>query len=100
MPHGNAKNNPKLHHLYKIQDSEEDEIFKFGISDKPIGADNYSLRMREQVDYLNRAVGWLRFFAEILMRNIVGRAKALDIENEHIDAFFREKGRNPRGNTD
>lgn len=96
--HGNSKKNNRDHHLYAIHDSEEEDIFKYGISDKPIGEDGYSRRMREQVDYLNRAVGWLRFFAEILIRGIAGRKKALKIEDEHIDAYRERHGRNPRGN--
>lgn len=59
--HGNSRDNPKAHHLYAIYDTEENDIFKYGISDKPIGEDGYSRRMREQVGYLNRAVGWLRY---------------------------------------
>jgi hypothetical protein len=98
--HGNSKKNTRLHHLYVIDDAEENDIFKYGISDKPIDADNYSSRMREQVDYLNRAVGWFRFSAEILIRDIDGRAKALDIENTYINAYKKKYGRNPRGNLD
>lgn len=56
--HGNSRQNTKEHHLYPIHDKEEADVFKYGISDKPIGEDGYSQRMREQVDYLNRAVGW------------------------------------------
>jgi hypothetical protein len=74
--HGNLKKNPKLHHLYLVHDTEENDIFKYGISDKPVGDDGYSKRMREQVDYLNRAVGWARYFAIILILDIPGRARA------------------------
>lgn len=96
--HGNSKKNDREHHLYAIYDSEEDDIFKYGISDKPIGNDGYSRRMREQVDYLNRAVGWLRFFAEIIIRGIGGRKKALKIEDEYVEAYREKNGKNPRGN--
>lgn len=96
--HGNSKKNQKEHHLYAIQDKEENDVFKYGISDKPIGKDGYSRRMREQVDYLNRAVGWLRYFAEILIQGIIGNAKARQIEDEYIDAYRKKHGRNPRGN--
>lgn len=96
--HGNSKQNEKEHHLYAIHDKEESDIFKYGISDKPIGKDGYSQRMREQVDYLNRAVGWIRYFAEVLIRGIIGNARARQIEDEHIDAYQEKHGRNPRGN--
>lgn len=55
--HGNSRKNKKAHHLYAIYDKEENDVFKYGISDKSIGEDGYSQRVREQVDYLNRAVG-------------------------------------------
>ena len=96
--HGNSRKNGREHHLYAIHDKEESDIFKYGISHKPIGKDEYSQRMREQVDYLNRAVGWIRYFAEILIRGIRGKAEARQIEDEHIDAYREKYGRNPRGN--
>ena len=98
--HGNSRKNNREHHLYAIRDEEEKDIFKYGISDKPIGDDGYSRRMREQVDYLNAAVGWLRFFAEIIIRGIKGRVKARKLEDGYIDAYEREHGRRPRGNRD
>lgn len=96
--HGNSRKNNKEHHLYAIRDEEENDVFKYGISDKPIKEDGYSRRMREQVDYLNRAVGWIRYFAEILIRGILGKAKAREMEDEYIDAYREKHGRNPRGN--
>jgi hypothetical protein len=56
--------------------------------------------MREQVDYLNRAVGWLRFSGEVLIRHIEGRIKAREIEDIYIGAYKKKYGRNPRGNID
>jgi URI fold toxin 2 len=56
--------------------------------------------MREQVDYLNRAVGWFRFSGEVLIRDIDGRAKAIEIEDAYINAYKKKHGRNPRGNLD
>ncbi|MBK7936111.1 MAG: hypothetical protein IPJ82_03140 [Lewinellaceae bacterium] len=96
--HGNSRDNPKAHHLYVIYDTEENDIFKYGISDKPIGEDGYSRRMREQIDYLNRAVGWMRYSAEILQRNVPGRAKARQLEDEYIAVYEEKHARTPRGN--
>lgn len=96
--HGNSRKNKKKHHLYAIHDKEEEDVFKYGISDKPIGEDGRSLRMREQVDYLNRAVGWLRYIAELLVQGIQGKTKARQLEDEYIDAYREKHGQNPRGN--
>jgi len=37
--HGNSRQSTKEHHLYAIHDKEEADVFKYGISDKPIGED-------------------------------------------------------------
>jgi len=96
--HGNDKKNPKPHHLYCIIDKETDDVFKYGISDKPIGKDGLSSRMREQIDFLNLVSKWLRYFGQIMIFNISGRAEAAKIERKHIDDYREEHGRNPLGN--
>lgn len=40
--HGNSLNNPNPHHLYKIIDREDNDVFKYGISDDPIDEDGLS----------------------------------------------------------
>ena len=96
--HGNSLANNNPHHLYVIRDEAQGDIFKFGISDDPIDWDGISKRMRTQIDFLNRAVGFARFSGEVLSKNIAGRAKAKELEDEHIDRYFEEQGRKPRGN--
>ena len=98
MGHGNSYENDKPHHLYAILDEEEKDVFKYGISDNLIDERDSSDRMREQVNYLNRAVGWIRFIAVILIRNIQGRLKARELEEKHIADYQQEKGRRSRGN--
>ncbi|MEO0008673.1 MAG: hypothetical protein RJA20_2869 [Bacteroidota bacterium] len=96
--HGNSKNNEKLHHVYAIYDEEDGDVFKYGISETELGKDDYSRRMREQVDYLNRAVGWARYRAEVIVRDIAGKAHARLIEDEKIAMYIEKFGRPPRGN--
>ncbi len=93
--HGNEKRNPKPHHLYEIRDKVDNDVFKYGISADPIEEDGYSNRMRKQVNLGNLFVGWLRFFARILRRNIPGREKAEDIEQDYIDEYEKKYGRKP-----
>ena len=73
MGHGNSYENNELHHLYEIIDRVHDDVFKYGISFKPIGKDGLSERIREQVSFLNRIDKWQRFFARILILNINGK---------------------------
>ncbi len=96
--HGNEKRNPKPHHLYEIRDKEDDSVYKYGISADPIGKDGYSNRMRRQIKIGNSFVGWLRFFGNILIKNIAGRRTAEKMEKRYIDEFKKEHGHNPRGN--
>lgn len=98
MPHGNSHQNLNDYHLYEIADEQEKEVFKYGISDEPIGTDGLSKRVRGQLSILNLAAGWLRYFGRILMTGIPGRKRAEEVEDEHITAFEAEHGRRPRGN--
>ena len=98
--HENSRNSAKEHHLYAIHDKEENDVFKYGISNSSIGKDGYSRRMREQVNFLNRAVGWARYFAEVLVKGIIGRKNALQKEDEYIENYRAEHGKPPRGNVD
>jgi len=97
--HGNARENPNLHHLYCIFKLEGRETFKFGISDDPIDPeDALSTRVREQVEEWNLAAEYIKFGAEILVRDIAGREVALRLERHAIDAYYEKNGKNPPGN--
>jgi len=61
--HGNSLRNPNPHHLYEIRDTTDNDVFKYGITDDPIGQDGMSKRMRNQINILNNAVDWLHFVA-------------------------------------
>ena len=80
--HGNSNKNMKPHHLYQIDDSEEDDILKYGISDNEIGEDDLSKRIRVQLTQLNLGAGWIRYFGKIIMKNIMGKIKAKKIEKK------------------
>ncbi|AEE51649.1 hypothetical protein [Haliscomenobacter hydrossis] len=96
--HRNSNQNQEPHHLYEVWDNQEEEVFKYGISSEPIEEDGLSKRIKEQLRDMNLAVGWLRYIARILLTSIMGRLKAKELEDEHMDAFELEKGRLPRGN--
>lgn len=96
--HGNSNENTFAHHLYAIDDLQEGFEFKFGISDDPIETDGLSRRAREQRDYCNLVVGWIRFSARIIVFNIPNREEAKYLEDEYMDAFEAEHGCLPRGN--
>ncbi len=96
--HGNSHQNLKIHHLYEVFDTEDKMTYKFGISDKPIGEDGLSSRLRDQLALFNNVVGWLRFVGRIIITGILGRKKAEEIENEHILEHEKKYGHRPRGN--
>jgi hypothetical protein len=96
--HGNANENDSLHHLYEIDDTVEDDVFKYGISGKPLKSDGSSARAEEQTNILNKAVGFKRFISNVLLTDIEGRAKAKELEQQHVDTYEKKHGRKPKGN--
>ena len=83
-PHGNSYKNKKLHHVYVIFDKQDDSIYKYGISHDPIEADGLSARLRDQLDLYNRIAGWTRFYSEMMHKDLQGRLKAREIEQQLI----------------
>ncbi|MDX2068110.1 MAG: hypothetical protein SFV55_06765 [Haliscomenobacter sp.] len=51
-----------------------------------------------QLKLYNVVANCVRFFARVLITGIPGRAKAKQLEKEHIDAYEVKYGRKPRGN--
>ena len=99
MKHGNSNENNNPHHLYEIGDRKEDDVYKYGISDKPIEEeDGLSSRVRDQVYQLNLPENWLRFTGRILIKNIANRLLAKELEREHIKSYVEKNGKRPRGN--
>lgn len=97
--HGNAKENPNPHHLYRIFKLAENETFKYGISDDPLDPeDGLSARVRDQVEEWNLAAEYHKFGAEIVQYDIAGREAALHMERLYIDAYYEKRGKNPPGN--
>lgn len=96
--HRNSLENDAPHHLYAINDRKNKSVFKYGISSDPVGEDGLSERIRKQLNLFNLIAGFARFFAEILIRNIPGRKKALKLEDEFITKHEKKYGRKPPGN--
>ncbi len=61
--HGNSKKNPNPHHLYGIFEEKTGEVFKYGITDDPLGKDGLPARARKQVTIFNLAAGFIKFIA-------------------------------------
>jgi hypothetical protein len=47
---------------------------------------------------LNKAVGFKRFISNVLLTDIEGRAKAKELEQQHVDTYEKKHGRKPKGN--
>jgi len=96
--HGNSLENSDLHHLYQINDDEENDVFKYGISGEPLLPDGTSGRANKQVKSYNLIANKSKFSAEVLQTDIEGREKALEIEDKYITEYEKQHGRKPRGN--
>ncbi|MBK8653251.1 MAG: hypothetical protein IPN20_05015 [Haliscomenobacter sp.] len=96
--HGNDRRNKDPHHLYEIYDKFKEDTFKYGISADPIDENGLSERIYQQLSLYNLIAEVTRFLGRILLRNIPGRAKALELEEEHIKAYEKKHGHRPPGN--
>ncbi|MFN0216440.1 MAG: hypothetical protein ACKVT2_19445 [Saprospiraceae bacterium] len=96
--HRNSNQNDGPHHLYEIWDKGEDELFKYGITDDPIEADNLSDRIRDQLYFLNLSAGWVRYMGRIIQKDIMGRILAKQVESEYVQTYLEKHGVRPRGN--
>lgn len=96
--HGNSLQSPNLHHLYEIVDTEENDVFKYGISGDPLLKDGTSARANEQVNLFNLVVNRVRFYSRVLLTEIRGRAEAEHLENQYIEEYEKVHGHKPRGN--
>jgi hypothetical protein len=97
-PHGNSKKSKKLHHLYRIDQRNPMDIWKFGISGGTLNKNRTSRRANSQVNDRNRKFPTHGYSADVEIRNIQGRELALIIEYAKVCAYYKRKGRNPRGN--
>ena len=96
--HGNHHENDAAHRLYEIRDRECEDVYKYGICGDPLNDDGTSPRAERQVREFNRAVRWLRFFANVLRSGIPGRLAARKLEDEYIEAYRQKHGAVPPGN--
>lgn len=96
--HGNSNDNDAEHHLYEIHDVERNDVYKYGICGDPLNPDGTSPRANRQLRDFNRAFGWVRFLARILLTGIPGRREAKRIEDEYIEAYRQQHGHKPPGN--
>lgn len=97
-PHGNSNQNQNPHHLYGIFERETEDVFKYGITDDPLGDDGLPNRARTQLRLANLAAGFLKFIAKVLLSGIPGRAEAERIERDHIEEYNKKHGHKPSGN--
>jgi len=97
-PHGNALDNPNLHHLHEVFKKTNRGTYKYGISDDPIGSDGLSERARKQTNEMNRAAEFEKYAAQVLQTDIPGRAEAVRVERQFINAYYEKYGQNPIGN--
>jgi hypothetical protein len=96
--HGNCNENDEEHHLYEIRDKKYKDVYKYGICGGPLNPDGTSPRAQIQVNEFNRAVRWLRFFANVLLKGIPGRVEAKKLETEYNQRYKDEHGHFPPGN--
>ena len=95
---GNSKKSRRRQHVYKIDDTLEFDIYKFGISGAALNKNGSSRRANTQANKLNIPFTFKRYMPKVIYRNVAGRIAALAIEKTLVCAHKKTNGRNPRGN--
>ncbi len=90
--HSNSHENQEFHHLYALDDTENESVFKYGISDDPIEEDGISKRIRSHLNLYNLIAGTLRFVGRIIEVNIPGRKAAEQTENDYNEKHYYKYG--------
>jgi len=88
--HGNSKESKKLQHLYAIWNNFYNFVYKYGISGSKLNKDGSSKRANNQVNKLNKEEGENSFSAEIIEKEINGRANAIEKEKKIVSKYQTE----------
>lgn len=95
---GNSKKSLKRNHLYKITDTNIDDIWKYGISGVRLNKNGTSKRANVQANKLNKPLSYKRYVPTVIFKRIPGRFIALIVEKAFVCNYGRKNGRNPYGN--
>ena len=88
--HGNSIESKKSQHGYEIYDSVTNEPVKTGISGSKLNKDGSSKRANQQVNKLNKAEGYNRYYAKVKETNIPNRKAALEWERKNAMRLHNE----------
>lgn len=89
-PHGNSKESKKTQHGYEIYDSVNNEPVKTGISGSALNKNGTSKRANQQVNKLNKAEGYDRYYAVVKESNMFDRKTALEWERNNAIRLHNE----------
>ncbi|WP_304528548.1 RHS repeat-associated core domain-containing protein, partial [Anoxybacillus sp. UARK-01] len=80
--HGNSRLSKRVHHGYEIYEivNGKKRIVKVGISGAKLNKNGTSPRANRQISKWNKKMGYQRYYARIVKKNIYGREKALKWE--------------------
>ncbi|MCV2885502.1 hypothetical protein OE749_12430 [Aestuariibacter sp. AA17] len=96
--HGNSKNSGKRQHLYRIDDVQDFDIYKYGISGGALNKNGSSKRANAQVNKLNKKVRAKRYVSVVMFSDLPNRLAALAAEKALVCAYYKANGHNPEGN--
>ena len=89
-PHGNSKESKKAQHGYEIYDSTNNEPVKTGISGSMLNKNGTSKRANRQVNKLNKAEEYDRYYSVVKETNLPDRKAALEWERSNAMRLHNE----------
>lgn len=89
-PHGNSKESKKAQHGYEIYDSTNNEPVKTGISGSMLNKNGTSKRANRQVNKLNKAEEYDRYYSVVKETNLPDRRAALEWERSNAMRLHNE----------
>jgi RHS repeat-associated protein len=85
---GNSKMSPRRQHMCEISRVVGGDVGKTGISGQPLNKNGTSPRANRQVKKLNREAGGNVWKAEVVAKDIPGRAMALEMEQLNTNRLY------------
>jgi RHS repeat-associated protein len=70
---GNSRTSNKTQHGYRIKDTKNKDVNKYGVSGEKLNKNGTSPRANRQVSALNKKAGYQRYKPEVMKKNIQGK---------------------------
>ena len=85
-----------MQHGYEIRNVTKNTRHKVGVSGGALNKNGTSRRANSQVNKLNKEGGEV-YKANVRVKNVKGRQKILDWEQNEVNTYYQQTGKQPEG---